>query len=178
MRDRTDQDLAARAAGGCAAAFEALLERHYDRIYRVAWRLLCHQADAEDVAQEVCIKLASAIRSWRGEAEFTTWMYRITYNRALDELRARQRRVTLPPSNVQALIEVPVEDAIDPVEQRELWTAVRSLPDQQRDFVLLVYGEDLSHAEAAHVMACSEKTVSWHLHEARKRLKAMLEPVD
>jgi RNA polymerase sigma-70 factor, ECF subfamily len=176
VRDRTDQELAARAAGGCAAAFAALLERHYDRIYRVAWRLLGRQADAEDVAQEVCIKLASAIRSWRGEAEFTTWVYRITCNRALDELRARQRIVALPPSNMQAMIDAPVE-SFDAVEQKELWTAVRSLPDQQRDAVLLVYGEDLSHAEAAHVMACSEKTVSWHLHEARKRLKAMLEPV-
>lgn len=178
MRDRTDQDLAARAAGGCAAAFEALLERHYDRIYRVAWRLLGRQADAEDVAQDVCLKLASAIRGWRGEAEFTTWVYRIAYNRALDELRSRQRIVTLPPSNVLAMLEVPVEDGLDAVEQRQLWSAVRSLPDQQRDAVLLVYGEDLSHAEAARVMACSEKTVSWHLHEARKRLRAILEPVD
>jgi RNA polymerase sigma-70 factor (ECF subfamily) len=59
----------------------------------------------------------------------------------------------------------------------DLWTAVRSLPDQQRDAVLLVYGEDMSHAEAATVMGCSEKTVSWHVHEARKRLKILLEAV-
>jgi RNA polymerase sigma-70 factor (ECF subfamily) len=56
----------------------------------------------------------------------------------------------------------------------ELWDEVRRLPDQQRDAVLLVYGEDLSHAEAAAILECSEKTVSWHLHEARKRLKAKL----
>ena len=178
VRDRTDGDLATRAAGGCAAAFAALVERHYDRIYRVAWRLVGRRAEAEDIAQDVCVKLASAIRGWRGEAEFTTWLHRITYNRALDELRSRQRVVALAPSNVLAMIEAPVEDAIDTVEQRELWSAVRSLPGQQRDAVLLVYGEDLSHAEAARVMGCSEKTVSWHLHEARKRLKAMLEPVD
>lgn len=178
VRDRTDRDLAARAAGGCAAAFSALVERHYDGIYRVAWRLLGRRSDAEDVAQDVCIKLVSAIRSWRGEAELTTWIYRIAYNRALDELRSRQRVIALPTSNVLAMIEATAEDAIDAVEQRELWDAVRSLPDQQRDAVLLVYGEDLNHAEAARVMACSEKTVSWHLHEARKRLRAMLEPVD
>jgi RNA polymerase sigma-70 factor (ECF subfamily) len=58
---------------------------------------------------------------------------------------------------------------------QELWAAVRSLPDRERDAVLLVYGEDLSHGEAAAVMGCSEKTVSWHLHEARKRLKTRLE---
>ena len=53
---------------------------------------------------------------------------------------------------------------------------VRALPDQQRDAVLLVYAQDFSHGEAAALMGCSEKTVSWHLHEARKRLKNQLEP--
>ena len=56
----------------------------------------------------------------------------------------------------------------------ELWQAVRALPAQQRDAVLLVYGEDMSYAEAATLLDCTEKTVSWHLHEARKRLKAQL----
>jgi RNA polymerase sigma-70 factor (ECF subfamily) len=59
----------------------------------------------------------------------------------------------------------------------ELWRAVRSLPDQQRDAVLLVYAQDLSHGEAAALMGCSEKTVSWRLHEARKRLRILLEAV-
>ena len=56
-----------------------------------------------------------------------------------------------------------------------LWAAVRRLSGQQREAVTLVYGEDMSHAEAAVMMRCSEKTVSWHLHEARKRLKSILE---
>jgi RNA polymerase sigma-70 factor (ECF subfamily) len=60
----------------------------------------------------------------------------------------------------------------------ELWQAVHRLPQQQRDAVLLVYGEDMSHAEAARVMGCQEKTVSWHLHEAKKRLKSALQAVD
>ena len=59
----------------------------------------------------------------------------------------------------------------------EIWQTVRALPAQQRDAVLLVYGEDMSHAEAAAVMGCSEKTVSWHLHEAKKRLKIQIEAV-
>ncbi len=64
-----------------------------------------------------------------------------------------------------------------PEEGREddLWTAVRRLSGQQREAIMLVYGEDMSHAEAAVAMGCSEKTVSWHLHEARKRLKLLLE---
>jgi RNA polymerase sigma-70 factor (ECF subfamily) len=57
----------------------------------------------------------------------------------------------------------------------ELWAEVRSLPPQQRDAVILVYAEDLTHAEAAAIMGCTEKTVSWHLHEARKKLRARLD---
>lgn len=60
----------------------------------------------------------------------------------------------------------------DPVEG--LWEAVRQLPARQRDCVLLVYAEEMNHAEAADVLGCSEATVSWHVHEARKRLRDML----
>jgi RNA polymerase sigma-70 factor (ECF subfamily) len=63
------------------------------------------------------------------------------------------------------------------VLDQELWQAVRALPEQQRDAVLLVYGEDLKHAEAALIMGCSEKTVSWHLHEAKKRLRKTVQAV-
>ncbi|TIV62984.1 MAG: RNA polymerase subunit sigma-70, partial [Mesorhizobium sp.] len=65
--------------------------------------------------------------------------------------------------------EVPADDPAD-----ALWTAVRLLPDKQRDAVLLVYGEGLNHAAAAEVMAISETTVSWHIHEAKKRLKLLM----
>jgi len=144
-----DQALAEKAAGGCRASFAALIERHYDRIYRLAWRICGSRAQAEDIAQDVCVKLATAIRTFRGDAAFSTWIWRITVTTASDRLRAANKVTVLEPS--------------------------RALPDQQRDAVLLVYGEDLSHAEAAGIMGCREKTVSWHLHEAKKRLKIQLQ---
>lgn len=178
MGEARDRDLANQAAAGDGAAFAALVERHYDRIYRTAWRLVGNRAEAEDTAQEVCVKLATAIRGWRGDAELTTWLWRITWNAATDVLRARQRTRSLPPSEMMMLAEgADPRSAEDAVEGHELWAAVRGLPAQQRDAVLLVYGEDMSHAEAATVMGCSEKTVSWHLHAARKRLKTILEAV-
>lgn len=182
----TDAVLAAAAAGGDADAFQALIERHYDRIWRLAWRWCGNRMEAEDVAQEVCVKLAGAIRAWRAEAAFTTWLYRVVYTTAVDHLRCRQRLRLIEPSKMAALVETSnqalTEASTEPsaevhVLHGELWDEVRRLPDQQRDAVLLVYGEDLSHAEAARVMGCTEKTVSWHLHEARKRLKASLEAV-
>ncbi len=174
-----DETLAQAAAAGDGAAFGALMERHYDRFHRLAWRWCGSRTEAEDVAQDVCVKIANAIRGWRGEAAFTTWATRIVYTTTMDRLRARHRTRSLEPSRMLLLVEARTDQPAAPdAETRlidgELWDAVRRLPDQQRDAILLVYAEDMSHAEAAAVMGCSEKTVSWHLHEARRRLKTQL----
>lgn len=177
-QEPADEDLARKAAAGDRRAFATLLDRHYDRIYRLAWRWCGARERAEDIAQEVCVKLAQSIATFRGEAAFKSWLYRLAYTAAVDHIRAHQRLVTLAPSDMLSLVDgaggVTQEDTI---EGQELWRAVRALPPQQRDAVLLVYAEDLSHAEAASILECTEKTVSWHLHEARKRLKTLLEQV-
>ena len=173
-----DEVLAEKAKDGCRISFAALIERHYDRIYRLAWRITGAQGQAEDVAQDVCVKLAAAIRAFRGEAAFSTWVWRITLTTATDWQRAARRVTALEPERVVALMDAGPERAPSPEDQviaAELWTAVRALPDQQREAVLLVYGEGMSHADAASVMGCREKTVSWHLHEAKKRLKTQLQ---
>jgi RNA polymerase sigma-70 factor (ECF subfamily) len=176
LRDLVGVKLVEQAAAGDAEAFAALVRGHYDTIYRVAWRWLGSREDAEDVAQNVCVSLARAIRTFRFEAEFSTWLYRLTYNASLDFLRARQRsRRHEDPAVVLLFTDRAVEAAEASAMQGDIWNEVRGLPDKQRDAVLLVYAEDMSHAEAASVMGCSEKTVSWHLHEARKRLKSRLQ---
>ena len=174
----SDLRLALAAASGDATAFEALIEQNYDLIYRLAWRFLGHRESAEDVAQTVCIKLADAIRTFRGESAFRTWVYRITYNATVDHMRQHQRLAPTEPSQVLRLADEVLPSVPSPEDDllgSELWDAVRALPGQQRDSVLLVYAEDMSHAEAARTMGVSEKTVSWHIHAARKRLKTMLE---
>ncbi|MBX9924841.1 MAG: sigma-70 family RNA polymerase sigma factor [Hyphomicrobiaceae bacterium] len=175
----SDEALAEAAAAGSRAALSALLERHYDRIYRFAWRIAGAKVEAEDVTQDVCVKIATAIRGFRGEARFTTWMYRIAFTAATDRARAGRRVVVMAPSDMDLLIDASPSSAVpspeDAVIGAELWDAVRALPEQQKAAVLLVYGEDLSHQEVAALIGCTEKTVSWHLHEARKRLKFELE---
>jgi RNA polymerase sigma-70 factor, ECF subfamily len=177
-QSETDEALAALAAGGCRASFAALTERHYDRIYRLAWRWSGSRDKAEDIAQDVCVKLAGTIRSYRAEAAFTTWLHRIAYTTAIDHLRVGQRMTAVEPSEIIRLIDSEAGTAPpDDSANQEIWVAVRGLPNQQRDAVLLIYGEDMSHAEAALVMGCSEKTVSWHVHEAKKKLKILLKAV-
>ena len=173
-REAPDAELARNAAGGDRGAFSALVERHYDFIFRLAWRMTGNRADAEDVAQDVCARLGRAIRSYRGGSAFTTWLYAIVVNAVRDAGRRSARDAARAQAwAVHAL--TGGETAPEPEDPAEaLWRAVRALPPKQREAVTLVYGEELSHAEAADLMGCSEPTVSWHIHEAKKRLKTIM----
>ncbi|ASY56933.1 sigma-70 family RNA polymerase sigma factor [Sinorhizobium sp. CCBAU 05631] len=169
-----DAELVERAVSGDREAFGRLIERHYDFVHAVAWRWSGNEADAEDIAQEVCIRLGSAIRGFRGTSRFRTWLYMLTLNAARDHRRrlARDERKMQAYASDSALSAM---SAGDDEERREaLWAAVRALPEKQCDAVLLVYAEGLSHAVAADVLGCSEATISWHVHEARKRLRTLL----
>lgn len=170
-----DNELAGRAARGDRDAFSALLERHYDFIHRVAYRWCGNAEDAQDITQDVCVKLGSAIAGFRGGAAFTSWLYRITLNVVRDRQRQMARQV-----RKLADFSLTTEDRHAPepdhgIDLKHLWRAVRKLPGQQRDAVLLVFGEELSHREAGEIMGCKEATVSWHLAEARKKLKLEFE---
>lgn len=142
----------ARAQAGDRMAFGQLIEEHYELIFRIAYKWTGSRADAEDMTQEVCVKLATAIAGFDGRAAFATWLYRVTLNTVRDLQRQRQRRSR----QAGALREVsPADQPPDQEEAAtmgELWAAVRRLPDRQRDAVLLVYAEEMSHAEAALVM--------------------------
>ncbi len=177
MTDESDETLSKRAALGDRNAFSELLARHYDRIYRLAWRWSGRRDTAEDIAQDVCVKLAGAIRSYRGESAFSTWLHRIAYTTAIDHMRLTQRIVAVEPSEIIRLADSLSVAPDEHLDGAEIWEAVRKLPPQQRDAVLMVYGEDKSHAETAIILGCSEKTVSWHIHEAKKRLRIYLEAV-
>jgi len=166
--------LVVRAQHGDAAAFGTLLASHYDLIHRTAWRWCGHAADAEDVAQEVCVKLGQAIAGFDRRSAFSSWVYRITLNAVRDLQRAGTRRAR----HMQAYAEL--TPAAQSAEQEaaatssQLWAAVRRLPEKQRDAVLLVYAEELSHGQAAEIMGIKEATVSFHVYEARKTLRGLL----
>lgn len=167
-----EPELIKKASHGDRLAFGQLVEMHYDFIHAVAWKWTRNRSDADDIAQDVCVRLANAIGSFRGEGRFRTWLYALVLNSVRDLARKSQREQRnmaewkLDPS-VQS-------DTGEVDDMQEIWTAVHSLSPKQRDSVMLVYGEGLDHSEAADVLGCSESTVSWHLHEARKRLKTIL----
>jgi len=172
----SDNELARQAGGGDRDAFAHLVGRHYDGIYRLAYRW-CHSlADAQDIAQEVCLKLAARIGSFDGRSAFSTWLYRIVINTAKDFSRragTRQRHEAAFAQNQVADAPGP-EAAQDADPHAPLQRALDRLPEKQKSAVLLVLGQGLSHREAAQVLGCFEATVSWRIHQARKKLGRLL----
>ncbi|WP_200877230.1 RNA polymerase sigma factor [Devosia sp. LC5] len=166
--------LVVRAQNGDAAAFGELIEDHYDLIYRTAWKWCGNRTDAEDVAQDVCVKLGAAIGGFDGRSAFSSWVYRITLNAVRDMQRAASRRNKYADAYAEVSPEDHPADQEDAATSHQLWAAVRELPEKQRDAVLLVYAEELSHAAAAEIMGIKEATVSFHVHEARKTLRGLL----
>lgn len=173
MADRSDDpdaDLLAGAIAGEREAFGLLLERHYDRIHGLAWQLTGSRADADDVAQDVCCTLVERIGTFRGEARFTTWLCGIVFN-ACRDLHRRRRSFGGFAQRLSVLTGLSRgPDGRDLHDAMWVKSAIAGLPAPYRDTVVLVAGQQLTHAEAAAVLGVAEATVSWRMHEARRML--------
>ena len=168
----SDEDLARAAAQGDGAAFAALLDRHYDRLFRLCFRLTGARAEAEDLVQDICAALPAKLRAFRGESRLNTWLWRVAVNAAHDR---RRRRATLArASEGWGDWEIARQEAVAEGRERADWLmgALARLPEDLRDTLALVLDE-VSHAEAGAILGVSEGTVSWRVSEAKKRLRAL-----
>jgi RNA polymerase sigma-70 factor (ECF subfamily) len=170
--DASDEDLALAAAGGDAAAFSALIERSYDGLFGLAFRLTGSRAEAEDLTQDVCAALPAKLDRFRGESRFSTWLYRVAVNAAHDRRRRRASRVKAADGwgDWELARRAEIEESAEQIGW--LMAAMRLLPEELRDTLALVF-DDMTHALAAEVLGISEGTVSWRVSEARKRLAAL-----
>ena len=145
MIDDTDGALARRAAEGDREAFAALVERHYDRIYRIGTRVLGDADAAADLAQDVCVALPAKLSSYHGRSRFTTWLYRVVVNAARDALRRRaaRRRSERGYAELDGLMRN--QAAADECESTWLRQALGRLSEELRVTVFLVLEEGLRH---------------------------------
>ena len=175
-----DLELLDACRRGDAAALEEVVRRTYRQVYSQALRLVGDRQDAEDVAQEAFVRAFRGLSTFRGEAQFETWMYRIVANAAMSHLRRRRRFGEL-------LIEDQDEDrrsasrvspglAETAVQREDLSRALDSLPPSLRSVVVLkdVYG--FSCEEIGGLVGTTEGAVKVRLHRARKRLRVLLFP--
>lgn len=171
----SDERLATAAAGGDGDAFAALLDRHYDRIFRMAFRLTGVADLAEDLTQEICAVLPRKMVGFRGDARFTTWLYRVVFNAAEDARRraASHRKAADGWGDIERLRREEAGDAAADMEW--LYAAMSDLPKELRETLSLTLDDEMTHADTAQVLGVSEGTVSWRMSEIRKRLRAMKE---
>jgi RNA polymerase sigma-70 factor (ECF subfamily) len=173
LMDTPDETLASAAAGGDRAAFAVLVQRHYDRVFGLAYRLTGARAEAQDLTQDICAALPAKLRNWRGEARFTTWLYRVVVNAAHD--RRRRQATHARAASGWGDWEIARQDEIATQAEAQDWlaTAMARLSVELRDTVALVLGEEMTQAEAGAVLGVSEGTIAWRMSEVKKRLRAM-----
>lgn len=157
-----------QAQGGNTSSFAELVDLHYDTIYRFAWKWCGHRTDAEDIAQQACIKLANSLAQFRFQAAFTSWLYRLVVSCAQDWQRSQQRHLH------DALTEdEPTSDstqAEDSIHLAQLLSQLDCIGEGMKETALLVHAEGMSHAEAGEILGVSESTISWRIHTMRKHM--------
>lgn len=170
-----DEALLERVAGGDEGAVRDMVARKLPRLLGLADRLLGDRAEAEDVAQDVFLRIWRQAGKWRsGEALFDTWIHRVALNLCMDRLRKRRETyVAQPPDRADP---GPGPDAgIDGREERAaVKAAVDALPDRQRQAIVLQYYQELSNVEAAAAMDLSVEALESLLARARRNLRASL----
>jgi RNA polymerase sigma-70 factor, ECF subfamily len=167
--DGADRWLVDKVRAGDRDAYEVLIRRHRDRIYRIAVRMLGSHADADDVTQDVVIQLWTALSGFAGTASFTTWLYRVVVNRCLNHRRA-QRPTSELSEEVHPTARGPEDSVVAGEEVVAGLRAITALPDELRVPLVLVQLEGLSYREAATVTKVSEATLRGRLARARTRL--------
>jgi RNA polymerase sigma-70 factor (ECF subfamily) len=188
LRD-PDIRLMLRVRDDDASAFEELVERYQHRLVGVMHHLVGSADEAEDLAQEVFLRVYRARKKYRPRAKFSTWLFTIANNLALNSLRSRQRKPALPlntrdsgplgPRPAERLVEARTEQPVQSLQQQELAAIVRraleGLNERQRMAVVLNKFEEMSYEEIAEVMNLTTKAVKSLLSRARSNLREALQ---
>ena len=172
MDNENNHELIRRAQNGDKQAFRDIVEEYYDVIYRYALKWCGDQTYAEDITQQSCIKLAKSIHQFKFKAAFSSWLYRLVVNCAKDWLNSQKRHIHTDtrPTCSETLTESNAESSIH-LAQVLNW--LDTLGAGFRETAVLVLGEGLSHREAAAILEVKESTISWRIHEMRKKLSLL-----
>ena len=187
VREVTEQEESEwleRARGGDAGAYGRLVRLHQRRVHATALQMLSDRGEAEDATQETFLRAWRALERFDGRSKLSTWLYRICVNVCLNAIRRRKRRASsdLDDPRIPEPAADPTQGRTDPGAaletdqmERRLAAALDSLSPTLRSAVVLVLLQGMPHKEAADVLGCPEGTVAWRIHEARRRLRLVLD---
>ncbi len=176
-----EQKLIEKASGGDASAFNRLMANHEKRMYAVALRMFANREDAQDCLQEAMLRVYRSIGSFKGQSSFSTWLYRITMNTCLDELRRKKNKQS---ASLDSLLEqgwspadesaAPEKHALRSELKRELQSAISELPEDMRSAVVLRDVQGFAYDEIAQMLDVNVGTVKSRISRAREKLRGKL----
>jgi len=186
----TDAEAIARFKAGDHGVFRVLAERYNTRAYQIAYGVLGNKEDAEEVAQDVFVRIYKALPKFRGDAEFTTWMYRIAMNLARNKYRWNKSRgakknISIektqesdesgPGIQVSASEPSPDEQAVLSEFEKDVMQEIENLPPLYREALVLRNVEEMSYERIARVLGCKLGTIKSRIARAREELRKRLE---
>jgi RNA polymerase sigma-70 factor (ECF subfamily) len=176
--EETDFDLVNASGKGDRQAFERLVKRRRNAVFNFIYRYLGDRQTAEDLVQEVFLRLYQFAPRFEARAQVSTWLFKVAYNLSMNELKRRKRRMNLHqafPSSGEVSTGEPSTDAIETKElEREVMAALDYLPENQKAAMLLRVNEELSYEEISKVLSISVAGVESLIFRARTRLKQLL----
>ncbi|MDD6882680.1 MAG: sigma-70 family RNA polymerase sigma factor [Eubacteriales bacterium] len=169
------------AANGDSAAFSTLMEAHERRMFAVALRMCGNHEDAQDCLQEAMLRVYRALASFKGQSSFSTWVYRVTMNTCLDELRRRKMRKT---TSLDGLLDsgwspaeeldTPEHNAIRSEQRRTIERAIAALPEDMRAAIVLRDIQGFSYDDIAGMLDTNVGTIKSRISRGREKLRETL----
>ena len=169
-----DSALIARVRGGDTSAFDALVQAYMRQAFNLAFRVVGHREDAEDLVQEAFLAAYQYLDSFDAERPFGPWLMRIVTNRGANLRRSRTRRETEPEVDAVSLAPSALEESERTEAREQLGRALATLSERQRMIVTMFDVDGMTSTEIGEMLDLAPGTVRWHLHEARRTLRGAL----
>ena len=177
LNDLADEQLVARSqASGCAESLDELLRRHLRKVRSLVFSMVLNHARADDLTQEVFLRAIRGLKSFRAEAKFSTWLFRITWNVLQDERSQREPAFddAKPLGALASSSDSPERVALQHELDQQIEAGLSGLSPKLRAAIVLTSLQQLSAEKAAELESCSTATMYWRIHEARRQLQARL----
>ncbi len=174
VADLTDEELMYGIARSNADAFRELLNRYDQKVYKLAWHLCSDKTEAQDLTQEVFLRVWKNAKTWQPQSKLETWLYRILYNLFIDT----RRQIKTKPEDLSEDIcfhgDTPEQALLKKRFAQDVQKALNNLPQRQKEALILCYYQELKAKEAAEILGIKQGAVEALLFRARQALKELL----
>lgn len=180
MLTNKEKELIKEISNGNTVAFSGLVDNYKDLVYTLSIRMLGNREDAEEVSQDVFIKVFTSLRNFKGDSKLSTWIYRIAYNACLDRLKKNKKeRMRVEVDHLKSVAFSVMDNALDRMVLEERTALINSclakLPAEDATILTLFYFEEKNLLEMEKILDLSANTIKVRLFRARKKLAAIME---